>query len=57
MDVFLRLFCACAALSAQVAALRRADARPRSPTDFVKDQEPEKRSKSNRSAVVPWIYR
>jgi hypothetical protein len=35
----------------QVAALRRADPRPRSPTDCVKDQETEKRPRSNKGML------
>jgi hypothetical protein len=53
IDVCVRLFCVCAVLCMQVAALRRADPPPRGPTDCVKDKETEKRQMSNKRAVEP----
>jgi hypothetical protein len=37
----------------QVSALRRADPRPRSPTDCIKDQETEKAAKAEQKAIGP----
>jgi hypothetical protein len=51
--VCVRLFCVCAVLCVQVAALRRANPRPRSPTGCVNDQETEKQPGSNKRAVEP----
>jgi hypothetical protein len=48
MDVCVPLFCVCAVLCVQAAALRRADPRPRSPTDCIKDQVGEKRRTPNK---------
>jgi hypothetical protein len=53
MDVCVRLFCVCAVLCVQVAALRRADPRPRSPTDCVKNKKNWKATKIQQKAVEP----
>jgi hypothetical protein len=48
MDVCVPLFCVYVALCVQVAALRRADPRVRSPTNFVKDQDTEKQPRPDK---------
>jgi hypothetical protein len=45
------VYCVCAVLCVQVTALRQADPPPRSPTDWLKDQETEKAAKVQPRAV------
>jgi hypothetical protein len=52
-----RLFSVCAVLCVQVAALRWADPRPRSPTGCVEYQETEKAAKVQQRAVEPQVDR
>jgi hypothetical protein len=47
------VFCDCAVLCVQVAALQRAHPRQRSPSDCVKDQETDKAAKAEQRAVEP----
>jgi hypothetical protein len=51
MDVCVRLFFVMSCV--QVAALRLADPRPRSPTDSVKHQEIKTKAKAQQNAIKP----